>query len=149
MRLFPPNIGEPKGRRDVERLIRALKDSDDLVRCVAANTFVKIVVKAKEECESLIKCLNNLGIDTKIERRKLKDALKELEEENYSAAIKIKECKEGLGRKINELIERAKELVKEASVPEAEELMEKAESALKTCDYENAVKLENKLKRKL
>jgi len=93
MRLFPLNIGELKRRRDIERLIRVLKDSDDLVRCVAANAFVKIVVKAKEECESLIKCLNNLGIDTKIERRKLK----ELEEENYSAVIKIKECKEGLG----------------------------------------------------
>ena len=138
-------LGEIGDERAVEPLIEALKDRDAGVRANAAEALGKIVKKAKTECKLLIKRLKNLGIDTKREEEKLKDALKLEGEDNSAAAIKVKECKEGLGRKINEQIERAKELVEEvcvyASVPEAEELIEKAESALKIGDYENAMRL--------
>jgi len=140
-------LGEIGDRRAVGPLIEALKDSNEFVREEAAEALGEIVKKAKMECESLIerlKNLRNLGIDTEIEW-KLRDVLKKLEKGNYFAAIKIKACKKELERMINEQIRGAKEFVKGVcgyvSVPEAEELIRNAESALKICDYENAVKL--------
>ena len=61
---FKPNIEELKARRDVEGLIRALKDSDWLVRARAAEALGKI--GDSRAVEPLIEALDDVNVIVQI-----------------------------------------------------------------------------------
>ena len=154
-------LNEAKRKLDKKNFSNAVKLANECKNSLERKINEYKQISAKESIDlaySKIKEAEKLGINVSDAKDLHKKAILEFDNRAYEKAIEYAEkCKKAAEDKISrynhakEQIEASKDIVKSIkkliSIPKAEELIEKAESALKVGNYNNAVKFAEEAKK--